>query len=351
MRKLPLLIALILIALTIGASADSLESAFATPPASARPWVYWFWLNGNITREGITADLEAMRRVGIGGVLIMEVDQGAPVGPVNFMGPKWRELFKHVVSEAGRLGLEVDMNNDAGWNGSGGPWIKPEESMQKVVRGETSIDGPQHFEGVLPQPETIAGYYQDIEVLAVPVTDKYRIPDIGVKACYGVGFPGMPNSTEVGPGVTIDPAQVIDLTAKMDKDGKLVWDAPAGKWTVLRFGHTSTGAQNGPAPATGRGLDCDKLSKQGIEANFNGMMGKLIGDVGPAAGKALVTTHVDSWEIGAQNWTAKMREEFTNRRGYDPLPYLPIMTGRVIGSLEMSERFLWDLRADHLRTG
>ena len=71
-----------------------LANHFATPPASARPWVYWFWLNGNITREGITADLEAMQRVGIGGVLIMEVDQGTPKGPVAFAGPQWRELFK-----------------------------------------------------------------------------------------------------------------------------------------------------------------------------------------------------------------------------------------------------------------
>ena len=130
-------------------AAGSLKDGFLSPPASARPWVYWFWLNGNITREGITADLEAMKRVGIGGVLIMEVDQGAPVGPVDFMSGKWRELFKHVVAEAGRLGLEVNMNNDAGWNGSGGPWIKPEQSMQKVVWSETKLAGPAQFDAVL----------------------------------------------------------------------------------------------------------------------------------------------------------------------------------------------------------
>ena len=87
-------------------AADGLARGFAQPPAAARPWVYWFWLNGNITREGITADLEAMNRVGIGGVLIMEVDQGAPVGQVPFMGDRWRELFGHAVAEARRLGLE-----------------------------------------------------------------------------------------------------------------------------------------------------------------------------------------------------------------------------------------------------
>ncbi len=122
--------------------ADNLAKSFVRPPDSARPWVYWFWLNGNITREGITADLEAMKRVGIGGVLIMEVDQGAPLGPAAFMSLPWRELFKHAVAEAKRLGLEVNMNDDAGWNGSGGPWIKPEQSMQKVVWTETNLTGP-----------------------------------------------------------------------------------------------------------------------------------------------------------------------------------------------------------------
>ena len=112
---------LLSVAYPAATSAGRLEQGFRQPPPAARPWVYWFWLNGNITSNGITADLEAMRRVGIGGVLIMEVDQGVPVGPVNFMGPHWRGLFKHVCAEANRLGLEVNMNNDAGWNGSGGP--------------------------------------------------------------------------------------------------------------------------------------------------------------------------------------------------------------------------------------
>src|SRR6516164_1444887 len=91
--------------LSFSASAGELERNFARPPASARPWVFWFWLNGNITSNGITADLEAMQRAGIGGVLIMEVDQGAPAGPAGFGTPPWRELFKYVCTEASRLGL------------------------------------------------------------------------------------------------------------------------------------------------------------------------------------------------------------------------------------------------------
>lgn len=321
-----------------------LERNFVRPPDSAKPWVYWFWLNNNITSNGITADLEAMQRVGIGGVLIMEVDQGAPAGPVPFMSPQWRALFKHVVVEAHRLGLEVNINNDAGWNGSGGPWIKPEQSMQKVVWTETNITGPLKFEGTLAQPKAIAGFYRDIAVQAFPTPGPYRIDKIKVKAGYEVGQVGAAPRTNLPSDAVIECARVIDLSAKSDNASRLVWEVPSGNWTVLRFGHTSTGVECLPAPASGRGLECDKLSKEGIEANFAGMIGKLIADAGPLASRTLAATHIDSWENGAQNWTTQMREEFQKRRGYDLLPYLPVMTGRVIGSLEISERFLWDLR-------
>lgn len=326
---------------TIGAT--DLAKSFVSPPANARPWVYWFWLNGNITREGITADLEAMKRVGIGGVLIMEVDQGAPVGPVDFMGDKWRELFKHVVSEAGRLGLEVNMNNDAGWNGSGGPWIKPEQSMQKVVSSSIDLTGPQRFDSTLKQPETVAGFYRDITVLAFPTPGAYRIPDIQPRAAYQVSGVGPAREGILPAEMIVDPSRIVDISAKMDASGKIAWDVPEGKWTIVRFGHTSTGAENSPAPATGRGLECDKLSREGAQANFNGMMAKLWSDQTPGS-NALVATHVDSWENGSQNWTERMRPEFMMRRGYDMLTYLPVMSGYVVGSQEISDRFLWDLR-------
>ncbi len=104
-------------------------SGFLDPPDSARPWVYWFILDGNLNREGITADLEAMETAGIGGVIIMEVNLGIPRGPVEFMSEEWRALFKHAVEEAERLGLEITLNAGPGWTGSGGPWVKVEQSM------------------------------------------------------------------------------------------------------------------------------------------------------------------------------------------------------------------------------
>ncbi len=352
MMRRGLLAALLLVLLGCAVQAaqappPSLDQSFRTPPDSARMWVYWFWLNSNITKIGITSDLEAMKRVGIGGVLIMEVDQGAPVGPVPFASPKWHELFTYMISEAHRLGIEVNMNDDAGWNGSGGPWIKPEQAMQKVVSTETVVPGGAHFDAVLAQPPTVAGFYRDIAVYAYPTPADYHLPDWQQKCGLDRGEFGSPATYPTIPAEqTIPRGKMIDLTAKMAADGHLTWDAPEGQWTVLRVGYTCTGAQNGPSPDSGRGLECDKLSPEGIEAQFNGFVSKFIDDAGPYAGqgKTLVRTHIDSWENGSQNWTARFREEFQRRRGYDPLPYLPAMTGRVVDSVEVTERFLYDVR-------
>jgi hypothetical protein len=332
-------------------SAADLKSEFVNPPDSARPWVYWFWLNSNITKEGMTADLEAMKRAGVGGVLIMEVDQGAPVGPVDFAGSKWRELFKHMLNEAARLGLDVNMNNDAGWCGSGGPWMTPELSMQYVVWTETpvegsAVEGGQHVDLALKEPKRNANYYRDIRVLAFPTpAGNARIADIAGKTLHDRRNqpPAPAVYAEVPAEQVIKAEQIVDLSAQF-KNGRLSWDVPQGKWTVLRIGHTSTGAVNAPAPASGRGLECDKLSKEAVDAMYAGLIGKLVADSPARAGKTLVTTHIDSWEIHSQDWTAKLPEEFQKRRGYDMLRYLPVYTGRIVDSREVSERFLWDLR-------
>ncbi len=342
----------LLITLLIGtnsaAPADNTgwRQSFHHPPASARPWVYWFWLNGNISSNGITADLEAMKRVGIGGVLIMEVDQGAPKGPADFGGPRWRELFKHVCAEASRLGLEVNMNNDAGWCGSGGPWITPALAMQKLVWTETSVSGPARFEAALPHPQTISNYYGDIAVFAFPTPEgNDRIENIQAKAGFepdkvksGADYGSVSSNSVIGG------SSISNLTSHLDAKGRLSWEVPPGRWTILRMGHTPTGADNHPAPEPGRGLESDKLSKAATDAMFAGLMAKLIDDSKPLAGPTLVSTHIDSWETGSQNWTPLFRQDFQRLRGYDPLPFLPVVTGRVIESAGGSERFLWDLR-------
>lgn len=347
MKRLLLLCA-ILCAAT--AHAEDLAEGFAKPPTWARPWFYWFTLSGNLTKEGITADLEAMARVGIGGVLYMEVDQGAPKGKADFAGPLWRELFAHSCHEAHRLGLEISMNNDAGWCGSGGPWIPPELSMQKVVWSETIVEGGRPFAGALPQPQTTNQFYRDIAVLAMPAPpdDQFRVKDIEAKASFRAkNFAHSSSRFPDAPHTAVIPRDEIqDVSAKLDAAGKLTWDVPAGKWLVIRFGHTTTGVNNKPAPDSGRGLECDKFSKEAVAVHYTNLVGRLVAEnqAVTGAGRVLVATHIDSWEVGSQNWTPKMREEFWKRRGYDLLSYLPAFTGRVIGSAEVTERFLWDLR-------
>jgi hypothetical protein len=329
-------------------SAD-LASNFASPPDSARPWVYWFWVNNNVTKKGITADLEAMQRVGIGGVLIMAVDVGAPKGPVTFGTPEWNDLFKFSCQEAARLGLSINMNNDAGWCGSGGPWITPALSMQRLVYTETPVHGPQHFEETLAQPEAVNGYYEDIAVQAYPTpSGDFKIDNLkGKTALDETGWRQLPPAAATYPKLhddqAINPAQIVDLTESF-KQGKLTWDVPEGNWTIVRYGHTTNGVENHPAPEGGLGLESDKLSAEATEAMYDGLMKKLVGDIGPLAGQTLVTTHIDSWETGSQNWTPKFREEFQTLMGYDPQPFFPVLTGRVVQSLECSERFLWDWR-------
>ena len=125
-------------------------------------------MNGNVTKEGITADLEAMQRVGIGGAQIFNPLEGIPDGPAPYMSPQWLDLFRHAASECKRLGLELCFHNCAGWSSSGGPWIKPDEAMQTIVVSETKAKGPAKFDSVLPQPATNCGFYRDIAVLAFP---------------------------------------------------------------------------------------------------------------------------------------------------------------------------------------
>ncbi len=153
-------------------STDELASGFQSPPASAKPHTWWHWMNGNVTKEGITADLEAMQRVGIGGAQVFNASEGIPAGPVKFNSPEWHEMFSFAVKEADRLGLELCVHNCAGWSSSGGPWNSPEHSMEHVVMTETKVVGGQKFSGTLPQPRTEWNVYHDVAVLAFHPPDE-----------------------------------------------------------------------------------------------------------------------------------------------------------------------------------
>jgi hypothetical protein len=337
---------LLLTALGAGAATMDLEQGFQHPPDSAKPQTWWHWMNGNITKEGITADLEAMQHIGLGGAQIFNVSESIPAGPVQIMSPQWRELVRYAAQEANRLGLSLCMHNCAGWSSSGGPWITPEFAMQQVVTSETHVRGSTRFSAVLKQPSTRHSFYRDIAVLAFPTPrdDSRRIANIRPKAGFESRYGLQPDLTQFSRDAVVPRDAILDLTAKLDSDGRLQWDVPRGDWTILRLGYTPTGAQNSPAPDSGRGLECDKLSRAGLDAHWAGMMAQVIQDLGPLAGRTLSTCLIDSYEVGTQTWTPRFREEFEKRRGYDPLRMLPVLTGRVVDSDEVSERFLWDFR-------
>jgi hypothetical protein len=335
-------------------AAGELEKNFSRPPDSARPWVYWTWLNANVTPEGITADLEAMRRVGIGGVLLLDVDQGVLEGSVKFMNDAWRELFAHTVREAKRLGMEINLNNGPGYFGSGGAWMPPEMGIQTVVTSETRVHGGQSWSGQLP----VAGNhtaYRDVAVIAVAEPDlgtqkRFEIPNFSFKAMTWKGWvnynggQSAPLAATAPDGVSIPLEKVVNLTSRMKPDGSLEWDAPPGDWTVMRIGHAWSGSKPGPAVGGSTGPEIDYLNKEAVRFHYNAMVKRIKESVGSAAAGTLVATHVDSWEGGGQNWTAEMPAEFRKRRGYEIETFLPVLAGRVIGNLQLTERFLWDLR-------
>jgi hypothetical protein len=421
------------------AAADPLESGFRSPPDSARPQTWWHWMNGNITKAGITADLEAMKEIGLGGATIVNVDCGIPHGPVAFMSPEWREDFKFAVEEADRLGLKLCVENCAGWSSSGGPWNTVTNAMQRLTSSEIHAQGPAVFDAVLPQPPVTLGYYRDIAVLAfeAPVREPEpvasnataKVKVVIQRAVYGGTDGG--GSTDVTAKVKAliksgeksvlvdndelggDPAfgqakrlrvrytlngksesmtadegetlvfpvsgkgpasarsfektsvdhtfvrppqnladgdrivahdSVVDLTTNLAADGRLHWDVPAGDWVILRLGYTPTGVDNHPAPKEGTGLECDKFSKEALDAHWDGFMQKVLDDIGPLAGRALDTSLIDSYEVGGQDWSPKFREEFEKRRGYDPLKFLPAYNREIMDNPAVNERFLWDMR-------
>jgi hypothetical protein len=450
-----------------------MDQGFLHPPLSARPRTLWMWMNGNVTSNGITLDLEAMQRAGLGGALIFNAGEFIPKGPVDYGSRGWLDLMTHAVSEAQRLGLELAMHNGPGWSSSGGPWITPETSMQQLVWSETRVTGQKNTTLNLPQPFTRLNYYRDVCVLAFPSLpgDERPFPELLASVTKGRGasvdknlltdgnlatgvaagpqeplvfefaepfearavtvwpssggaavaftleasddatnFHNVVRLTPPGPRsigdspltesfdpvkarffrltpvrsrdvlefelhsaariagwhykanfahraarneappaavakqFVVDPASVRDLTAQMDAQGRLTWNMPPGAWTILRLGHTARGQQNIAAPEAGVGLECDKLSAAGVEFHFQHGLQPLLEALGPLAGKSFTGLEVDSYEVGMQNWTKTFPDEFQKENGYDLRRYLPAMTGRVVGSAEASERFLWDVR-------
>ncbi len=514
---------------------DALAANFTNPPGSAKPRVWWHWMNGNITKEGIKLDLEWMRRVGIGGFQNFDAALNTPKlvdKRLVYMTTEWKDAFLFTTKLADQLGLEEAIAGSPGWSESGGPWVKPDQGMKKVVWSETTLEGGKPFSGSLPHPPTVSGPFQNIPIIdflaamsgqasaptptfygdsaviayrapesdlsvsllrpkitsssgsldlsvladgdlvkttALPkaptgqqawiqyefptpqtmraVTLVFNDPAAAAANMFGaapsvadmeasedsqtfrklaavpndggvqhtIAFPattarffrvtftdkppagfgdmafdvenpfgnfggGQPDpnfeiselvlhpsarisrfeekagfanlqsfdsfpTPPVAAADAIHKSDIIDLTSKMRPDGTFAWTPAPGRWVVLRFGYSLTGVTNHPASPEGTGLEVDKLSHNDVKEYMNTYLDNYKNAVGPLMGKrGLQYVISDSWEAGTANWTEDMVVEFTKRRGYDPRPWLPVLTGRVIESSEASEGFLWDFR-------
>ena len=355
-----------------GQTAQRLKAGFVNPPMEAHPGVYWYFMDGNMSKKEITKDLESMKAAGISHVLFLEVNVGVPRGKVDFLSEEWLNHFKHLVDESRRLEISITLGVGPGWTGSGGPWVKADSSMRHLVASETSVTGGKRIKMPLAVPpphepffgqgwftaelkERWLNYYDDVMVLAFPsppieeridlLTEKslvYRSPYTSDKRTKP-HLPEPPSDNLLG----IDPNQILDISPHLNQEGLLDWDAPEGTWTILRFVSRNNGAVTRPAPLPGVGFEADKFDTAAFNHHLDNFTAKIFDKIKPLdhEGKGgLKVLHQDSWEMGAQNWTHNFRKEFEKRRGYDPTPFFPVYQGFIVDSKEKSERFLWDLR-------
>lgn len=290
---------------------ENLEQDFATPPDSAKPRVYWFWIYNRVDKAGITRDLEEFKAKGISGVnLICNGGYGGltPLFGVEYQSPEWWQLFRHAVKEAARLKIELGFNLSAGGWVMCGPWVTPDNAMKKIVQSNLNVEGPKKFADKLPQPETVDDYYRDYCVQAIP---------------------------HKSAGVATNPEEIIDLTDKLQADGRLEWDVPAGRWTILRTGYTVTregqfkhAYPNGDIFEGGNGYQIDFLSSAAFDDHFK-HLGEPILQAAREVGGHLAYLWSDSWECGKLTWTQDFPEQFRKYRGYDLKSYLPALPGAI----------------------
>ncbi len=336
-----------------------LKSGFANPPAEARLRCYWWWLNSMVTKESITRDLEEMKDKGYGGATLFDagssnyqVARKTPAGPV-FMSPEWMELFKHTVKEADRNGIELTVNTQSGWN-PGAPSITPEMAMKKIVWSEMDVIGGKTISMELPQPERKL-MYQDVLVQAIPRKPGAPVQNEAIenwkKKSFNekIGWKGIYPLHQLredfdGDGIrmAVRKDDIIDLTANY-RNGKLEWNAPAGEWTIIRYGYTCTGARTSTNSDGWAGLSVDHLSPEAFELFSETVITPLI-KAAQSVGNSVKYLQTDSWEMDLVSWTKNFPAEFKKYRGYDIQKYMPVLAGRIVENRNESNRFLHDFR-------
>ena len=329
-------------------SKRDLESRFTNPPENAKPGVLWMWMGSNISKSGITKDLEALKKAGFNRTTMFSLSDvctpwtgeigKSPTPEIIAWTEPWWKMVRHAAEESKRLNMDFGMFNGPSYGTSGGVWITPELSMQElcwsqsdVIQGNTTtnvtLNRPQvdprgkllwpilnPENGLVENPviEARKTYYKDVAVLALPAE-----------------------------GI-VKKENVIDLSSKMGPDGKLNCDLPSGNWKIYRFGHTTMGALIQPAQWKATGLECDKMSIEAVNFHLDHVINEIKSHLGDLIGTGFSHVHFDSYEAGLPTWTPRMREDFKSKQGYDMTSYLPIFAGRIINSKQDSTKFKAD---------
>ncbi|MDR1593211.1 MAG: glycoside hydrolase family 2 [Prevotellaceae bacterium] len=356
-------------------SSVDLEADFAVPPDYAKPRVFWWWLDGNISKEGILSDLTEMKKAGIHGALLF--DAGCAAGTIygtvteqipagyTFMSPEWREMFLYACRVADSLGIEISMNICSGWN-DGGPWVTPEYAAKRLTWTELEVQGPKTLSEKLPLPENLLKtaddipFYRPVAVIAMRLVaqcDTVKpLENFRLKAVHSINIPHTDNGLGCDWDIFLkdEPSSegdchafigdVIDISDKVDASGNIVWDVPEGRYLIMRFGYTGTGIRVSTHSPGGGGLAIDYLSVDATDLQYDNTAAVVVRDVQQAKLNSLKYLHDDSWELGATNWTNGFEQFFKKSHGYDILPYLPVITGRIIESRDVSNKFLYDFR-------
>ena len=463
-----LLFSLLVSAATFTGGPDDIITSFQNPSREARPYVWWHWMDGEISLEGIKKDLEWMDAVGIAG--FHQFDAGGVNMPKAapfkrpYLSETWKEAFRYAVAKADSLGMEMTVASAPGWSSTGGPWVSPEDAMKKLEWQTVEVQGGK-VDIQLPELQKITGPYRDIPrknehvavapygydvaviavklskwdksmeelgakvevdpgksvtvafpsatqvrsftvkttstsfrpregsadsdiifqkskdgkhwktVLSVPkspleyttnnvdayaryfrvtgngvqgleLSSEYKVNHFEEKAGYCFPYDYSRYSTEPYAEIYCHkPSDVLVLTDHMTADGRLQCNLPAGRWRIYRFGASLTGKMNHPASPNATGLEVDKLDKEAWTRYFHNYLDMYKEAAGGMLGsKGITHLLVDSYEAGTETWTANLPQEFRARRGYDLLPWMPVLTGEIIGSSLESEKFLSDWR-------
>jgi len=349
-------------------SLATLRQGFESPPQNAKLRCYWWWLNGNTNEATIARDLAEMKAKGYGGAILVDAngaDQGGnhsvPAGPL-FGSPQWIRLYVYALDTAKKLGLEISLNATSGWN-LGGPSVRPEDAAKVLTFSRTIVEGGGTRTAHLATPPMKNGFYRQIAVLAYPLRHGAPLPSdpaSGRRAILDFDHKTTAKDTGISMQLTsrvlreLPPlageedthsADTVDLTAHVTDGDRLEWSFPPGTWEVLRIGYTDSGALVSTSSGAWQGLMMDYMSRTAFDHYWQVVLMPLIVAAKPYIGSSLRYLVEDSWEeLGGENWTEGFRDEFRKRRGYDPLPYLPAVAGRIVDDRATTNRFLYDLR-------